>query len=101
MIKLNADEYDNLISKMLSVHEHAISFINGYLTEMHSILNEKDGFHAELSSEGIEIMIKDFQGQLLPELIEQFNETDRLMAEFSKSITEVDEEGGLKIQWEK
>ncbi len=100
MIKLQVDEYENLVSEIDTLHRESIEFMNEYITELDSILVSNGGFHTEKVSEKIKIMLEIFRGRLLPELKDMFNGTEREIALLGENASEADEEGRQRVQWE-
>lgn len=47
MIKLQTDEYENLMKEIERLHKEGLEFVNEYITELDSILIPNDGFHTE------------------------------------------------------
>ena len=100
MIKLQADEYGNLVSEIEMLHKESIEFINGYITELDSILVSSDGFHTEKVSEKIKVLLEIFRGRLLPGIKDMFGEIEREIALLGENASEADEEGRQRVQWE-
>ena len=63
MIKLQVDEYENLVNEIGHLHGESIAFIKEYMTDINGLLVQSGGFHADLISEKIEMLLNMFQGQ--------------------------------------
>lgn len=100
MIKLQTDEYENLINEVERLHKGSLEFVNEYIMELDSILTPNGGFHTERISEKIKMLLDLFQSQLVPGLADMFENTEREIELLGKNISEADEEGRLNIQWE-
>lgn len=100
MIKLQTDEYENLVSEIDKLHKESIEFINEYITEMDSILDSNDGFHTEKVSEKIRVLLEAFRGKMFPEIKEMFGKIEREIALLGENVSEADEEGRQRVQWE-
>lgn len=100
MIKLNADEYENLVAEIDKLHKESIEFINEYITEMDSILVSNEGFHTEKVSEKIRLLLEIFRVRLLPEIKETFGDLEREIELLGENASEADEEGRQRVQWE-
>lgn len=100
MIKLQVDEYENLISEIERIHKESLEFVNEYITELNSILISSGGFHTEQVSGKIKMLLDMFQSRLAPELADMFENTEREMEILGENISEADEEGRLNVQWE-
>ncbi len=100
MIKLQADEYGNLVSEIDKLHKESIEFINGYITELDGVLVANDGFHTEQVSEKIKILLEIFRGRLLPGIKDMFGEIEQEIALLGENASEADEEGRQRVQWE-
>ena len=100
MIKLQTDEYDNLVSEIDMLHRESIAFINEYLAEMNSILVSGDGFHTEKVSEKMKTLLETVQGRMLPEIKSMFSETEQEIALLGENASEADGEGRQRVQWE-
>lgn len=100
MIKLQVDEYENLISEIERLHKEGLEFANEYITELNSILIPNGGFHTEQVSGKIKMLLDMFQSRLVPELEDMFENTEREMGLLGENISEADEEGRLNTQWE-
>ncbi len=100
MIKLQADEYGNLVSELDTLHKESIEFINEYITELDSILVSNGGFQTEKVSEKIKIMLEILRGRLLPGIKDMFGEIERDIALLGENASEADEEGRQRVQWE-
>ena len=100
MIKLHVDEYDNLASEIDALHKESIEFINEYIAEMNSILISNGGFHTEMVSEKIKILLETFQSRLFPELKDMFGDIEREIALLGENVSDADEEGRQRVQWE-
>lgn len=100
MIKLQADEYGNLVSEIDTLHKESIEFINEYITELDSILVSNGGFQTEKVSEKIKIMLEILRGRLLPGIKDMFGEIERDIALLGENASEADEEGRQRVQWE-
>lgn len=88
MIKLRADEYENLVCEIDVLHKEILEFINEFITELNSFLGFNDGFHTEEVSEKIKILLEIFRGSLLPEIKEIFGVTERELALLGKNAVE-------------
>lgn len=100
MIKLQVDEYENLISEIERLHKESLEFVNEYITELNSILIPNGGFHTEQVSGKIKMLLDMFQSRLVPELADMFGNTEREIELLGENISEADEEGRLNTQWE-
>lgn len=100
MIKLQIDEYENLINEIEKLHQESLDFMNDYITELNSLLIPNDGFHTELVSGKIKMLLDLFQGRLVPELTDLFENTEREIELLGENVLETDEEGRLNIRWE-
>lgn len=100
MIKLQMDEYENLMCEVERLHKESLVFVNEYITELDSILIPNGGFHTEQVSEKIKMMLDMFQSNLVPELADMFENTEREIELLGENISETDEEGRRNIQWE-
>lgn len=100
MIKLQADEYGNLVSEIEMFHKESIELINEYIAELDSILVSDDGFYTEKVSEKINILLEIFRDRLLPGIKDMFGETEREIALLGENASEADEEGRQRVQWE-
>lgn len=100
MIKLQADEYENLINEMEKLHQESLDFMNNYITELNSLLIPNDGFHTELVSEKIKMLLDLFQDKLVPELTDLFENTEREIELLGENVLEVDKEGRQNVRWE-
>lgn len=100
MIKLKADEYENLVAEIDKLHKESIEFINEYITEMDSILDSNDGFHTEKVSEKIRSLLEVFRGKMFPEIKEMFGKIEREITLLGENVSEADEEGRQRVQWE-
>lgn len=100
MIKLQADEYENLINEVEKLHKESLDFVNDYIMELNSILIPNDGFHTELVSGKIKMLLDLFQSRLVPELTDMFENTEKEIELLGENVLETDEEGRQNIQWE-
>lgn len=100
MIKLHVDEYENLMNETERLHKESIEFVNEYITELNSVLIPNGGFHAELISKKLKMLLDMFQSRLLPELEDMFENTEREIEQLGEKVSEADEEGRLNIRWE-
>lgn len=100
MIKLHTDEYENLVNEIEKLHKEGIEFIEGYIAELNSILIPNDGFHTDLVSEKMKILLEIFQGHMLPGLKDIFKETEQDIALLGEDVSGSDEEGRQSVQWE-
>lgn len=100
MIKIQIDEYENLTNELSLLHTDSIQFINEYITDLNSILVKNGGFYADLISEKIDIILGMFRENMVPELINIFENTEEKIQIFAEGLAETDESGGIKIQWE-
>lgn len=100
MIKLQADEYENLVNELEKIHSEGIEFINEYIAELNSILIPNDGFHTDMVSEKMKILLEIFQGHMLPGLKDIFRETEQNIMLLGEEVSEADEEGRQRMQWE-
>ena len=100
MIKLQIDEYENLISEIERLHKESLEFVNEHITELNSILIPNGGFHTEQVSGKIKMLLDMFQSCLVPELVDMFGNTEREIELLGENISEADEEGRLNTQWE-
>lgn len=100
MIKLQTDEYEYLVNETEKLHKEGIEFIEGYIAELNSILIPNDGFHTELVSEKMKILLEIFQGHMLPILRDMFRETEQNIALLGEEVSGADEEGRQRVQWE-
>lgn len=100
MIKLQTDEYEYLVNETEKLHKEGIEFIEGYLAELNSILIPNDGFHTELVSEKMKILLEIFQGHMFPILRDMFRETEQNIALLGEEVSGADEEGRQRVQWE-
>ncbi len=100
MIKLQTDEYENLVKEIEKIHKEGIEFIEEYIAELNSILIPNDGFHTDLVSEKMKILLEIFQGRMLPGLKDMFRETEQNIALLGEDVSGADEEGRRRVQWE-
>lgn len=100
MIRIQVDEYENLIHELEQLHTNSVQFIQEYLTDINSILAKNEGFHADLISEKIDIILEMFRESILPELMDTFECTEDEIQIFAEGLAEMDESGGTKVQWE-
>lgn len=100
MIKLQVDEYENLMDKIGNLHKESIEFANAYVAEFRSTLMSDDGFHTELVSGKLNMLLDVFQNRLVPELKDMFESTEREIESLGENVSEADEEGRLNIRWE-
>lgn len=100
MIKLQTDEYENVMSEVERFHKESLEFVNEYIMELNSVLIPNGGFYTEQISGKIKMLLDMFQSRLVPELSDMFENTEREIELLGENVSEADEEGRLNIQWE-
>lgn len=100
MIRIQVDEYENLKHELEQLHTDSVQFIQEYLTDINGILAKNEGFHADLISAKIDIILEIFRDKILPKLMNTFECTEEEIQIFAESLAEMDESGGTKVQWE-
>ena len=100
MIALQVDEYEYLINEMSELHETSLEFIQMYIKEVNSLLVEGDGFHADMISKKIELVLQTLQKQVIPNLEATFSRTENQAMLSGERMAECDESGRMKVQWE-
>lgn len=101
MIKIQLDEYDNLLDETNALHRESRELINDYIKDLEGMLEPGGGFHAELISEKVKLILGMVREKLLPDLESAFDETERQMLLLGQRLAEGDEERRLNVQWER
>ncbi len=101
MIKIQKDEYDVLLDEICMLHKESGEFINDYIRELEELLEPGGGFHTELISPKVKLILAFFRGKLLPELESAFDETERQALLMAQRLTEGDEERSYHIKWKR
>lgn len=101
MIKIQLDEYDNLLNETNELHRESREIITDYIKELEGLLEPGGGFHAELISEKIKLILGMIKGKMLPDLETTFDETERQVFLLGQRLAEGDEERRLNVQWER
>lgn len=101
MIKIQLDEYDNLLNETNALHKESREVINDYIKELEGLLEPGGGLHAELISEKIKLILGMLKGKMLPDLESTFDETEKQVLLLGQRLAEGDEERRLNVQWER
>lgn len=101
MIRLQIDEYENLISETQKLHKEALEQIYSYVKQVDELVVPDGGFHADMISDKVKLLLQRFEGQLVPQLAMTFTDTERQILLLGNRMTELDESGRLKVQWKK
>lgn len=101
MIKIQTEEYDVLLNETYMLHKESRELINDYIRELEGLLAPGGGFHAELVSQKVKLILGIFKGKLLPDLESAFDETERQMLLLGQRLAEGDEERSFHVKWER
>ena len=101
MIKIQLDEYNNLLDETNALHKESRELINDYIKELEELLEPDGGFHAKLISEKVKLILGMLKGKMLPELESTFDETEKQVLLLGQRLAEGDEERRLTVQWER
>lgn len=99
MIRLQLEEYENLIKEITALHESSIELIEWYTEEMKGLLIPQGGFYAELVSEKAEMLLRILHTQLFPKIGENFEETEEQIYLLGERLTACDEERSGELKW--
>lgn len=100
MIKVQIDEYEYLVNETGALHEESLEIIRGYISELNGLLVSSGGFHADLISEKVKLLLQMFQEQLLVKIEHDFIETERQIHLFGVRLNACDKNGKVKVEWE-
>lgn len=100
MIKLQQDEYEHLLIEIHSIHETVMQQMTNYISELNELIIPKGGFHADLISEKVKLLLQSFENDVFPQLESTFNETEKSIKMFGDRLNDLDESGRTKVVWE-
>lgn len=101
MIAIQIDEYEYLIKEINSLHEQSLAFVQNYIDELNNLVVPEGGFHADMISKKVELLVKALQSRILPELENSFSKMENEIMILGERMAECDESGRIKVQWEK
>ena len=100
MIKLQQDEYEHLLIEIHSIHETVMQQMTNYISELNELIIPEGGFHADLISEKVKLLLQSFENDVFPQLESTFNETEKSIKMFGDRLNDLDESGRTKVVWE-
>lgn len=100
MIRIQVDEYEYLVEETETLHRESLALIRNYIKELNELLVPMGGFHADMISEKVKLLLQMFQEQLVTEMEQTFWETERQIQIFGAKLAECDESGKGRVKWE-
>ncbi len=100
MIQLQQDEYEHLLTELHSMHETVLQQVENYVAQLDGLVVPEGGFHADLISEKVRILLEVFKKEVVPQLEGTFQETEKSIKMFGEKLEDIDESGRTKVQWE-
>lgn len=100
MIKIQLDEYEYLMRETDKIHKEMLLLIQNYIKELDDLLIPSGGFHADMISGKVKLILDAFRGQVVPRLEKSFSDTERQIQVWGQRIGNLDESGRRKVQWE-
>ncbi len=101
MIKIQIDEYENLLHETRVLHRESRELIQEYVRELEELLAPDGGFQTNLVSEKAKLILGKFKERVIPELEAEFEETEQQIYILGQRLAEGDEDRRLHVQWER
>ena len=71
-----------------------------FVSELNELIIPEGGFHADLISEKVKLLLQSFENDVFPQLESTFNETEKSIKMFGDRLNDLDESGRTKVVWE-
>lgn len=98
-IVLEKESYEQLLKEITGIHQNVLDVVDEYLKELDDLLIEEGGFHADLISEKVKLILELFKEQVLVARKKEYQETEERLIQYGKRIMEIDQSGEGKAVW--